>query len=106
MGEIGSYFVQQGLSPQVFSYLIFVPLVATLVAFSRHIIGVRGISLYPPLLISFSLLELGITKGILLFLGIILLALQTLHMVQLLVQILHLLQQHTTMELKHLLLYL
>ncbi len=66
--------VNQGFSLQVLSYLLFVPVIATLIVIIRQVIGLRNLGVYQPLLLTFAFLSLGIQKGLTLFVIIVILA--------------------------------
>jgi hypothetical protein len=66
--------VKQGVQPNVIVLVILFPLVATLIAASRHIIGLRGFGIYIPAVLSVALVSTGVFEGTLIFLAIILTA--------------------------------
>jgi len=47
------------------------PIVATIIAFSRQIVGIRGFGIYTPLIITFAFLATGLKYGLIFFIVII-----------------------------------
>ncbi|MBU0978788.1 hypothetical protein KKF92_03105 [Patescibacteria group bacterium] len=66
------YAVKQGVQPNVIVLVILFPLIATLIAASRHIIGLRGFGIYIPAVLSVALVSTGVFEGTIIFLAIIL----------------------------------
>lgn len=54
------------------AFLLLFPLIASVIAFARHIVGLSGLSMYAPAALSVALISIGIVPGTMLFLGIIL----------------------------------
>jgi hypothetical protein len=52
------------INKQVFVMLLMVPVVATIVGIARHIIGVKSLGIYAPLVITFSLYALGLNSNL------------------------------------------
>jgi hypothetical protein len=48
------------------------PIVATIIAFARQVIGIRGFGIYTPLIISFAFLATGLKYGLAFFIAILL----------------------------------
>ncbi len=63
--------VNRGLPSTLLVLLLLFPLVATIIAFSRHVIGLRGFGIYTPAVLSVVLVSTGIPIGIAIFLVII-----------------------------------
>ncbi len=59
--------IERGLSANMLVLLLLLPVVASLVAFSRHVIGLTGFSIYAPTGLAIVLLSTGILPGIILF---------------------------------------
>lgn len=59
---------ERGTSENLLALLLLLPVVATLVAFARHIIGLTGFSIYAPAGLAIILLSTGTLPGIVLFL--------------------------------------
>lgn len=66
--------ISQGVSEETIVLLILLPLVASIVAATRHLIGFRGFGILIPTALSVVFVALGITSGLLIFVAIILLA--------------------------------
>lgn len=69
-----SLFVSQGVPLDTIILLLMLPLVATIAAFFRQIIGIKAFGIYTPSIITFAFLSFdpkGIKYGIALFFGII-----------------------------------
>lgn len=73
-----SYFIRnavdKGISANMIVFLLLFPVIASIVAFSRHVIGLTGFSIYAPAALAVVLLNTGIISGILLFVGLLLIA--------------------------------
>lgn len=68
------FFVAQGVPLQTVTLLLMLPLVATLVAFFRQVIGIKAFGIYTPSIITFALLAFdpnGIKYGIAIFISVI-----------------------------------
>lgn len=63
--------VNRGLPTNLIVLLILFPLVASLIAFSRHVLGLRGFGIYTPAVLSVALVSTGIKLGISVFLVIV-----------------------------------
>src|SRR3990167_8349094 len=68
------FFIEQGVPLQTVTLLLMLPLVATLVAFFRQVIGIKAFGIYTPSIITFALLAFdpnGIKYGIAIFISVI-----------------------------------
>lgn len=63
--------VNRGLPSNLLVLLLLFPLVTTIIAFSRHVIGLRGFGIYTPAVLSVVFVSTGIPMGIIVFLVII-----------------------------------
>ncbi|HCJ45667.1 MAG: hypothetical protein GW815_01800 [Candidatus Moranbacteria bacterium] len=75
-----TFFVAQGIPEQTVLLLLMLPLVATLVAFFRQVIGIKAFGIYTPSIITFALLAFdpnGIKYGSAMFISIILVGMVT-----------------------------
>lgn len=63
--------VNRGVPANVLVLLLLFPVVASLIAASRHIIGLQGFGVYTPAVLAVALLSTGILTGILLFVAIL-----------------------------------
>ena len=66
--------ISQGVSEETIVLLILLPLVASIVAATRHLIGFRGFGILIPTALSVVFVAMGITSGLLIFVAILLLA--------------------------------
>ncbi len=63
--------VNRGLPSNILVLLLLFPLVATIIAFSRHVIGLRGFGVYTPAVLSVVFVSTGIPIGLIIFLLIV-----------------------------------
>jgi hypothetical protein len=66
--------VNQGVPANVLVLLLLFPVIASLIAASRHVIGLQGFGVYIPAVLSVALLSTGIITGIILFVAILIAA--------------------------------
>lgn len=66
--------MDRGIPATTIAFILLFPLIASLIAFARHIVGLSGLSMYAPAALAVALLSIGILPGTTLFVGIILLA--------------------------------
>lgn len=70
-----NFIVEQGVPLQTVTLLLMLPLVATLVAFFRQVIGIKAFGIYTPSIVTFALLAFdpnGLKYGIAIFVSVIL----------------------------------
>lgn len=70
-----AFIVEQGVPLQTVTLLLMLPVVATLVAFFRQVIGIKAFGIYTPSIITFALLAFdpnGVKYGIAIFASVIL----------------------------------
>ncbi len=72
MSFITQYMISQGVPQETLIYLLMLPIVATVIAFARQIIGIKGFGIYTPLIITFAFLATGLKYGIIFFFTILL----------------------------------
>lgn len=65
------YAVNQGVQANIIVLILLFPLIASLIAASRHIIGLRGFGIYIPAVLAVALVSTGVVEGVLIFLAII-----------------------------------
>ncbi|MEX0895319.1 MAG: 7TM domain-containing protein [Patescibacteria group bacterium] len=65
------YAISQGVSPNTIVLVLLFPLIASLIAASRHVIGLRGFGIYIPAVLSVALVATGIWEGLMIFLAIV-----------------------------------
>lgn len=69
-----TFFVEGGVPPETVYLLLMLPVIATLVAFFRQIIGIKAFGIYTPSIITFAFLafgEKGLKYGIAIFFAVI-----------------------------------
>lgn len=59
--------VTNGLAPNIIVLLIMFPIIASIIAASRHVIGLQGFGVYIPAVLSVAFVSTGITTGIAIF---------------------------------------
>jgi len=69
--------VTEGVPPNIIVLVILFPLIASLIAASRHVIGLRGFGIYIPAVLSVALVSTGVFEGVAIFLAIALSAILT-----------------------------
>lgn len=72
MSFITQYMINQGVPQETVILLLMLPIVATVIAFARQIIGIKGFGIYTPLIIAFAFLATGLKYGLALFMTILL----------------------------------
>ena len=72
MFDFTQYFLSLGLPQETLLYLVGLPVIATLIAFSRQIIGIKGFGIYTSLLIALAFLVVGLEYGLLTFVVLVL----------------------------------
>lgn len=71
---IVNFFVQEGVPLETVYLLLMLPVIATIVAFSRQIIGIKAFGIYTPSIITFAFLafgEKGLKYGVAIFLAVL-----------------------------------
>jgi hypothetical protein len=63
--------VNQGVPANMLVLLILFPVIASVIAFSRHVIGLQGFGIYTPAVLAVAFVSTGIVPGIVLFLVIV-----------------------------------
>lgn len=66
--------VSNGVSATTIAFILLFPVVASLIAFARHIVGLSGLSMYAPAALAVALLSMGVLKGSFLFFAILIFA--------------------------------
>lgn len=69
--------VANGMPANIIVILLIFPVVASLVAFSRHVVGLKGFGIYIPAVLSVAFVSTGILTGIVVFLAVLLAAVTT-----------------------------
>lgn len=71
MSFITQYMINQGVPQETVVLLLMLPIVATIIAFGRQVIGIKGFGIYTPLIISFAFLATGLKYGLVFFMTIL-----------------------------------
>jgi len=71
MFSITQYMINQGVPQETIVLLLMLPIVATIIAFARQIIGIKGFGIYTPLIIAFAFLVTGLKYGLAFFVVIL-----------------------------------
>jgi len=66
------YMTNNGVPRETIILLLMLPIVATIIALARQIIGIKGFGIYTPLIISFAFLATGLKYGLAFFIAILL----------------------------------
>ncbi len=66
--------IADGVAPNIIVLVLLFPLVASLIAASRHIIGLRGFGIYIPAVLAVALVSTGIMEGLAIFGAIVVVA--------------------------------
>jgi len=69
--------IVNGMPANIVVILLIFPIIASLVAFSRHVIGLKGFGIYIPAVLSVAFVSTGILTGIVVFAAVLLTALIT-----------------------------
>ncbi len=72
MSFITQFIINQGIPQETFILLLMLPIMATVIAFSRQVIGIKGLDIYTPLIIAFAFLVIGLKYGLIIFTTILL----------------------------------
>jgi len=67
MPELTQFMVLSGVPRELIGLILMLPIVATIIAFSREVIGIKGFGVYTPLIIGFAFVETGLINGIIIF---------------------------------------
>lgn len=66
------YMINAGVPSETVIFLLALPLAATVIAFARQIVGIKGFGIYTPLILAFAFLTTGLKYGLAFFVVIIL----------------------------------
>lgn len=71
MSQITQYMISQGVPQETVVLLLMLPIAATVIAFARQVIGIKGFGIYTPLIIAFAFLSTGLKYGLTIFIAIL-----------------------------------
>jgi hypothetical protein len=77
MSNLVQYFHTQGVPIETIGLLLIFPIIATMIAFFRQVVGIKAFGIYTPSIVIFAFLATGIKYGITLFLSVILVGMTT-----------------------------
>lgn len=63
--------LEQGVPIETLRFLLLLPIVLTLIAFFRQVVGIKAFGIYTPTLITFAFIAIGLKYGIALYLAVI-----------------------------------
>jgi hypothetical protein len=64
--------INNGVPQETVVLILMLPIVATIIAFARQVIGLKGFGIYTPLIITFAFLATGLKYGLAIFVAILL----------------------------------
>lgn len=67
MPELTQFMVLNGVPLELIGLILMLPIVATIIAFSREVIGIKGFGVYTSLIIGFAFLGTGLISGFIIF---------------------------------------
>jgi hypothetical protein len=71
VSPIVNYFVSQGVPLETVLQLLMLPIIVTMIAFFRQVIGIKAFGIYTPAIVIFAFLATGIKYGLALFVSVI-----------------------------------
>jgi hypothetical protein len=71
ISPIVSYFLVQGVPKETVVLLLMLPIIVTMIAFFRQVIGIKAFGIYTPSIIIFAFLATGIKYGLALFASVV-----------------------------------
>lgn len=67
-----TYFIQQGVPKETVVLILMLPIIATIIALFRQVIGIKSFGIYTPLIITFAFIAIGLKYGIVIFISVLL----------------------------------
>lgn len=71
VSPIINFFVSEGVPRETVELLLMLPVIATLIAFFRQVVGIKAFGIYTPSIVIFAFLATGIKYGIVIFISVI-----------------------------------
>lgn len=71
MNSFVQFAINQGVPMETIGFILMFPLIVTIIAASRQVIGIKGFGIYAPSIITIALLSTGLKYGVFLFLTIL-----------------------------------
>lgn len=72
MSLFSQYMINHGVSQETLILILMLPIVATIIALARQVVGIKGFGIYTPLIIAFAFWAIGLRYGLIVFTVIIL----------------------------------
>lgn len=72
INPIITYFTTQGVPQDTVVLLLMLPIIATVIALFRQVIGIKSFGIYTPLIITFAFIAIGLKYGVAIFLSVLL----------------------------------
>lgn len=69
--DIIQFMMTEGVPRQTILMILMVPIVATIIAISRQVVGLKGFGIYTPLIITFAFYETGLKYGLTIFAAVL-----------------------------------
>ncbi len=69
--------ISNGMPANIIVILLIFPIIASLVAFSRHVVGLKGFGIYIPAVLSVAFVSTGVVTGVIVFVAVLAAALST-----------------------------
>ncbi|MCD6149285.1 hypothetical protein J7J13_00680 [bacterium] len=69
-----NYFVSQGVPLETIILILMLPIIATMIAFFRQVVGIKAFGIYTPLIVTFAFLAMGVNGikyGVIIFVSVI-----------------------------------
>jgi hypothetical protein len=71
MSFITQFLINQGIPQETIILLLMLPIAATIIAFARQVVGIKGFGIYTPLIIAFAFTATGLKYGLIFFVTIV-----------------------------------
>ncbi len=71
MSDITTWIIEHGVTEEILLMLLFIPIIATLINFSRYIIGFKTLGIYAPMILAFAYIFTGVRFGLLITAAVI-----------------------------------
>jgi len=77
MSQIINYIIQQGVPEETILLILMLPIIATVIAFARQIIGWKAFGIYTPLITAFAFWAIGLKYSLIIFLTVLVIGMFT-----------------------------
>ncbi|GAB4159013.1 MAG: hypothetical protein Fur003_2820 [Candidatus Dojkabacteria bacterium] len=72
MNQLTNWLTDYGVTREILLYLLFIPVIATIINISRYVIGMKAFGIYAPMILAFAYIFTGIRFGLLITVAVIL----------------------------------